>query len=140
MHEGLKAVATYGVVQLCGFSGGAKRSGGESAKGTPRKRRTGEDAEATAVGVPTIGPLSIVAVGVGDPYGTARTRAINKQESKKELCIVTKAIQIQTIFENANTNKEYPPKETKNSPGTSGAILPDTAVRELRSSVVISAI
>lgn len=63
MHAGLTARADKGCDQGRGSCGGEKRSGGESAKGTPRNLFTTAVAEGSEVVVPTRTPAANVTVG-----------------------------------------------------------------------------
>lgn len=63
MHDGLKASALKGRLNLEGSRGGLNRSGGDTAKGMPKNWSTSTLASGRAVVVPTTVPWSIVADG-----------------------------------------------------------------------------
>jgi hypothetical protein len=64
MQAGLHALATTGSENFWAGTGGAKRSGGLTAKGIPRNLLTVTLADGSTVVVPMTSPTSIVTVGL----------------------------------------------------------------------------
>jgi hypothetical protein len=105
IHAGLYSVVSSGRSHLEGFSGGLKRSGGESANGIPKYLLTMAVAEGSVVDVPIIIPESILAVG--DPGSTFAlvSKRMDALMSAKEKDVVHILVVIERVEEQRNDEK-----------------------------------
>lgn len=89
MQAGFHSVTVSGLLHGFGLWGGAKRSGGDRAKGIPRNLLTAAVAEGKVVCVPTSGPEARVTVGASVAWLAVGAEAA--VEMTKKIAIVSRS-------------------------------------------------